>query len=282
MDRGPSFPNSGRLQPYQSTCVNEANLQRPLSTVAAMDRRQALRAATALTIGVVAAGCDAPKSAPAPLSATSSPATGAAPETSPPPDEIRYGPRTRPNVALTFHGQGDPILVHRLLDELARAGVKVTVLAVGTWLAASPQLAQRVLADGHDLGNHTQHHADIKRMTPAQAQAEIAECADALTAVCGSIGRWFRPSQTRYATARIKAAAARVGYHSCLSYDVDSRDYTNPGPAAVVANTMKAVQPGSIVSLHFGHAGTISAITPLIAGLHERGLEPVTMTELMA
>ncbi len=45
---------------------------------------------------------------------------------------------------------------------------------------------------------------------------------------------------------------------------------------------MKAVRPGSIVSLHFGHAGTIAAIPPLIAGLHGRGLIPVTMSELMA
>jgi peptidoglycan/xylan/chitin deacetylase (PgdA/CDA1 family) len=185
-------------------------------------------------------------------------------------------------VALTFHGQGDPALVSRLLDELTRAKVKVTVLAVGTWLADSPELARRVLADGHELGNHTQHHADIKRMTPARAQAEIAECAHALTALTGSIGRWFRPSQTQYATARIKAAAARVGYRSCLSYDVDSRDFTDPGSAVVVANTMKAVRPGSIVSLHFGHAGTISAIAPLVAGLRGRGLAPVTMTALMA
>jgi len=197
-------------------------------------------------------------------------------------DEIRHGPRTGHNVALTFHGQGDPALVRRLLDELARARVKVTVLAVGTWLTTSPDLAKRVLDGGHDLGNHTQHHADIKRMTPARAQAEIAECAHALTTLSGSIGTWFRPSQTQYATATIKAAAARVGYRSCLSYDVDSLDYTDPGPTAVVANTMKTVQPGSIVSLHFGHAGTITAIGPLIAALRGRGLTPVTMTELMA
>jgi peptidoglycan/xylan/chitin deacetylase (PgdA/CDA1 family) len=249
-----------------------------------MDRREALRAATALTFGAVAAGCDAPKADRAPTPATSPPTTVAAPETSssPPPDEIRHGPRTGHNVALTFHGQGDPALVNGLLDELARAKVTITVLAVGTWLAGSPELAKRVLSDGHDLGNHTQHHADIKRMTPVQAQAEIAECAHALTAICGSIGRWFRPSQTQYATARIKTAAAHVGYQSCLSYDVDSRDFTDPGPGAVVANTMKAVRPGSIVSLHFGHAGTISAIAPLIEGLRGRGLTPVTMTELMA
>jgi peptidoglycan/xylan/chitin deacetylase (PgdA/CDA1 family) len=249
-----------------------------------MDRRQAIRAATALTLGAVAAGCDAPKEPPSTLLTPSPPDVVASPATPPPtpPDEIRHGPRTGHNVALTFHGQGDPALVGRLLDELTRARVKVTVLAVGTWLTASPELARRVLRDGHELGNHTQHHADIKRMTPAQAQAEIADCAHALTALTGSIGRWFRPSQTQYATKRIKAAAARVGYRSCLSYDVDSLDYTDPGPTAVVANTMKAIRPGSIVSLHFGHAATISAIAPLITGLRGRGLTPVTMTELMA
>jgi peptidoglycan/xylan/chitin deacetylase (PgdA/CDA1 family) len=249
-----------------------------------MDRRQAIRAATALTLGAAAAGCDAPKEPPSTL-ATPSPSPSAAvasPATPTPPDEIRHGPRTGHKVALTFHGQGDPVLVSRLLDELTRARVKVTVLAVGTWLTESPELARRVLRDGHELGNHTQHHADIKRMTPAQAQSEIADCAHALTALAGSIGRWFRPSQTQYATARIKAAAARVGYRSCLSYDVDSLDYTDPGPVAVVANTMKAIRPGSIVSLHFGHAATISAIAPLITGLRGRGLTPVTMTELMA
>jgi peptidoglycan/xylan/chitin deacetylase (PgdA/CDA1 family) len=258
-----------------------------------MNRREALRSVTALSICAVAAGCDAPKASPGsasetspsvppvPAPATSSPAVAAS-QTSAPAGEIRHGPRTGHNVALTFHGQGEPAIVGRLLDELTRAKVKVTVLAVGTWLVASPELAKRVLAEGHELGNHTQHHADIKGMAPAQTQAEIAECAHALTAVSGSIGRWFRPSQTQYATSRIKAAAARVGYRSCLSYDVDSRDYTDPGPAAVVANTMKAVRPGSIVSLHFGHAGTISAIAPLIAGLRGRGLAPVTMTELMA
>ncbi len=258
-----------------------------------MDRREALRAAAALTVGAATAGCDsstvsAPSEPAASAAAsrtaptTSAAAAGTAPPTSAPPDEIRHGPRTGHAVALTFHGQGDPVLVNRLLDELTRAEVKVTVLAVGTWLVASPDLARRVLADGHELGNHTQHHADIKRMTAAQAQSEIVECARALTGLSGSIGRWFRPSQTQYATPRIKAAAARVGYPRCLSYDVDSLDYTDPGPAAVVANSMKAVQPGSVVSLHFGHAGTIAAIGPLVAALRERGLAPVTMTELMS
>ena len=197
------------------------------------------------------------------------------------PAEIQHGPRDRPNVALTFHGQGDAGVVGRLLDALDRGGAKVTVLAVGTWLTAEPALARRVVAAGHELGNHTQHHADIKRMPAKQAYAEIDQCARSLKEITGSIGRWFRPSQTRLATATIKAAATRAGYPACLSYDVDPLDYTDPGASAVVASTLKTVRPGSIVSLHFGHAGTVAAIAPLLRGLRDHGLTPVTVSELI-
>jgi peptidoglycan/xylan/chitin deacetylase (PgdA/CDA1 family) len=214
---------------------------------------------------------------PAPAPARSSIAPEAAR-----PAEISHGPRNRPRVALTFHGQGDPVIVGRLLDAIAKGGAHVTVLAVGTWLTAQPALAHRILAAGHELGNHTQHHADIKRMSAARAHAEIDDCARALHALTGSIGRWFRPSQTQYATATIKRQAARVGYPTCLSYDVDSLDYTDPGAGTVVATTLRAARNGSIISLHFGHAGTVTAIGPLLQGLRDRGLEPVTVSELMA
>ena len=261
-----------------------------------MHRRDALKAVTGLALGAAATGCDATSAKPKPATPAQATSTQATPaqvpfgSVLPSPSggasrslaqEIVHGPRDRPRVALTFHGQGEPAVVGALLDELAAARVRVTVLAVGAWLVGQPGLARRVLDAGHELGNHTQHHADIKRMPAAAAHAEIAECAQALKALTGSIGRWFRPSQTPHATSMIKAAAAAVGYSTCLSYDVDSLDYTDPGARAVVGTTLSAVRPGSIVSLHCGHAGTVAAIAPLVAGLRRRGLTPVTMTELM-
>ncbi|WP_030437674.1 polysaccharide deacetylase family protein [Actinoplanes subtropicus] len=252
-----------------------------------MHRRDALRTVAGLSLGAVA-GCDAAQPSAAPTTAStvagrtaSTTENSSSPAAAALPDEVRHGPRDRPQVALTFHGQGDPRIVTALLDALTRGGAHVTVLAVGTWLAANHDLGRRVLADGHDLGNHTQHHADIKNMKPELAYAEIADCAQAIHAVAGSPGRWFRPSQTQYATATIKAAARRAGYPTCLSYDVDPRDFTDPGAAAIVSATLAAARPGSIVSLHCGHEGTVAAIAPILAGLHERGLRPVTASELL-
>jgi len=185
-------------------------------------------------------------------------------------------------VALTFHGQGPLSIAEALLAEAERAGARVSVLAVGTWLEQYPQIAQRVLSGGHDLGNHTMHHLDIAAMDATGAYAEIAECAQKLHVLTGSAGRWFRPSQTQYATPLIEREARKAGYRTCVSYDVDSLDYTDPGPDAIVSTVLGSVRPGSIVSMHFGHSGTVTALPAILSGLASRRLRPVTLTTLLS
>jgi len=255
-----------------------------------LDRRTVLQSAVALG-AVPLAGC-ARATEPAPVrpAGPSTPATDTPAAATPSagttrgalPAELTHGPRERPKVALTFHGQGEPAQVKALLGELERAGAKVTVLAVGSWLSAQPAMARRILDGGHELGNHTQNHGPIASMDAAGAFAEIDGCAQVLRTLTGSIGTWFRPSQTQYSTGLIQAQAARAGYPTCLSYDLDSLDYTDPAPAAIVATVTGAVQNGSIVSLHFGHAATVAAIPQVLDRLRQRGLAPVTMTELVS
>jgi peptidoglycan/xylan/chitin deacetylase (PgdA/CDA1 family) len=185
-------------------------------------------------------------------------------------------------VALTFHGQGAESIATALLTEAEQAGARISVMAVGSWLAQYPQLAKRILHGGHDLGNHTMHHLDIKAMDASAAYAEIEGCAQQLRTLTGSAGRWFRPSQTQYATPMIEQQARKAGYPTCVSYDVDSLDYTDPGSDAVISNVLSQAKPGSIVSMHFGHPGTVTALPAVVRGLKSKGLRPVTLTELLA
>ena len=196
--------------------------------------------------------------------------------------QVVHGSRHRPQVALTFHGQGPVSMADALLAEAERAGARVTVLAVGTWLGQYPQIAERILRGGHDLGNHTMHHLDIVAMGASGAYAEIAGCAQRLRTLTGSIGHWFRPSQTQYSTPLIEREARKAGYQTCVSYDVDSLDYTDPGPDAIVSTVLGSTRPGSIVSLHLGHSGTVIALPAIIRGLASRGLRPVTLTDLLS
>lgn len=226
-----------------------------------------------------------PPSAPPPGPARPPRAAGAAPAAPRryprQPVEITHGPRDRRRVALTFHGHGDPATARAVLAEAKRAGVRITVLAVGSWLDAHPDMARRILDDGHELGNHTQRHLGINDMSEAEAYAEITGCAQRLKRLTGSIGTWFRPSRAQHATPLVQKLAQRAGYPHVLSYDVDSLDFTSPGAATVTRTVTGTIRPGSVVSLHFGYADTVDAMPPLFEELARRKLRAVTTTELL-
>ncbi|WP_327326205.1 polysaccharide deacetylase family protein [Streptomyces sp. NBC_01210] len=254
-----------------------------------IDRRRALRAVGAAVAGALATSCtdDGPAPPPpAPPAAPTPPSRGSRPAPAPrrfpgQPVRIAHGPRDRGRVALTFHGQGDPAVAKALLAEAERAGARITVLAVGSWLDEYPDLARRILDGGHDLGNHTQRHLGISEMSETQAYAEITGCAERLRRLTGSIGTWFRPSRTRDATPLVATLAHRAGYPHVLSYDVDSLDYTKPGATAVTRNVTGQIRRGSVVSLHFGVPDTVAALPALLDDLNRRGLRAVTTTELL-
>ncbi len=249
------------------------------------DRRGALRAAALLALtGPLATACsaDGPDRARAPEPRPSAPPPAPGPRRFPGlPAQIEHGPRNKPRVALTFHGQGDPRIARQLLTQAEKAGARVTVLAVGSWLDRYPELARRILDGGHELGNHTLRHLDINQLSEAEAFAEITGCADRLRRLTGSIGTWFRPSRTQHASPLVQKLARRAGYPHVLSYDTDSLDFTSPGAQAVVRAITSTVRGGSVVSLHFGYADTVAALPAVLEELARRELTAVTTTELL-
>lgn len=195
--------------------------------------------------------------------------------------EIEHGDRGRPLVALTFHGSGDPTLTTRLLSLVEHEGLHISVMAVGMWVNTYPELTRRVLHGGHDLGNHTMHHLSMLDLSAVRVRAEIEQCASALRQATGSQGQWFRASATQHTNATIRIAARHAGYTRCISYDVDGLDWQNPSASTVERAVLTAVRPGSIVSLHLGHPVTIAALPAVLSGLRDRGLVPVSLTELL-
>lgn len=195
--------------------------------------------------------------------------------------EVARGSGARPQVALTFHGAGDPAIAQNLLDVLGSRLAHVTVMVVGTWLAANPDLAGVIASAGHELGNHTWTHPVLAELAEADIQDEIDRCRDLLDRLTGSPGVFFRQSSAQYATDQIRQVAGRSGYTTCLSYDIDSTDWTDPGPRAI-RQAVAAATAGSVVSMHFGHPGTVEALPGILDDLSARGLTPVTASTLLA
>ncbi|AEA27221.1 polysaccharide deacetylase [Pseudonocardia dioxanivorans CB1190] len=253
-----------------------------------MPRRRLLRLGAGLAgLAGVAAACGTAPSEPAPAPPPSGIPPSAPPTTRPsavpgaPAAEVERRTGGRPEVALTFHGAGDPGLAKKVLTALHDRGAAVTVLAVGTWLQQSPDSARTVTDLGHELGNHTWSHLDVDALPEAAARTEIEKCRDRIAALTGGPGAFFRPSQAQHATARVRVLAAAAGYPTVLSYDVDSRDFTDPGVDAIRRNVRSATA-GSVVSMHLGHPETLQAIPGLLDDLAARGLRPVTATQLFA
>jgi peptidoglycan/xylan/chitin deacetylase (PgdA/CDA1 family) len=229
-----------------------------------------------------------PTTAPAPATTTTvAPTTATAP---PGPRFVVRGPDPAPGapgrVALTFHTDGRVDLARQLVDGLRRGGATATCFIVGRWLDANPSWAGELRDAGFELANHTYTHPDSGALTAGALEADIARCRDVLVRLTGSPGRFFRPSGTDDGTSTpgpsIMAAAAAAGYPDVVGFDVDPFDYRDPGTAAVTRRTLEAARPGSIISLHFGHAGTVAALPGILAGLQARGLATVTLGSLLA
>ncbi len=191
------------------------------------------------------------------------------------------GPTTSPAVALTFHGAGDPSLARAILQIAKDSRAKITVMAIGSWLEQNPEMAAAILAGGHELGNHTYSHLDINSLPADEITSEIVRCRDVLRKLTGSPGTYFRQSQAQHATDQVRTVAGAAGYRVCLSYNLDSMDYTDPGGDAV-RSYLKAATKGSIVSMHLGHQSTVDALPSVLDDLRARALAPVTVSTLLA
>ncbi len=214
-----------------------------------------------------------------PPTTTTVPPTGPAAFTS-------SGPTDTNRVALTFHTSGSPDLAAQLLDVLAARQVVMTSFIVGEWLDADPTWAARITGAGHELANHTYTHPTFGSLSPDAMVEEIARCRDVLVRLSGSGGSYFRPSGTADGTTQVSdamlTAAGSTGYRTVLGFDVDPLDYQDPGAAAITERVLATVAPGSVISLHFDHVGTIEALPGILDGLSARGLQPGTAAQLFA
>lgn len=240
-------------------------------------------------LAATAAACSSGSSHSSTSTTSTPPAASGDTTTSTTPAQTRFvssGRRDRQETALTFHVSGDRDLAIRMLDLLRAHGVRITAFMVGSWLDANADLAARFVDDGHDIANHTYTHLTFPSLSRTQMTSEVDRCRDVLSRVVGNGGRFFRPSGTSNGTddpgATVRAVAQSAGYELVVGFDVDPSDYADPGAGPVADRTLAKVQPGSIVSLHFGHAGTIEALPRIIDGLASRSLRPTTLTELLA
>lgn len=202
------------------------------------------------------------------------------------------GSRTGRSVALTFDDGPDPEVTPRVLDVLAQYGARATFFTIGCLLAAHPQLARRLKEEHHELGNHSWTHSRQQSFFRARRQQlEIERCAQAIGALTGS--RAAGPAQPLFRppfglrTPPLVLTAWRMQL-TLVSWSLHSHDTRTRDPQRIAQRVLEKIRPGDIVLLHDGHdvpgrhrSACAQALPRILQGLHEKGLQCVTVTELL-
>jgi peptidoglycan/xylan/chitin deacetylase (PgdA/CDA1 family) len=188
------------------------------------------------------------------------------------------GARSSPEpaeVALTFDDGPGPV-TDALLDVLARHGARATFFSVGVQIAGCERRLARAAREGHEIGVHGWVHED-HRDDPVGRAAAAARTADLVAEACGVRPRLFRPPYG-FTSPELEAAIADRGLETVL-WDVDPRDWEDPGPTAVHERTLAALTPGAVVLLH-ERPGTVTALDTILGAL--AGWRTVTVTRSRA
>ncbi|PKQ10026.1 MAG: hypothetical protein CVT69_01845 [Actinobacteria bacterium HGW-Actinobacteria-9] len=186
-------------------------------------------------------------------------------------------------VALTFDDGPWPAQTEQILDILKAERVKATFFVVGKQAYAYPRAMRRIVNEGHVVGNHTQGHLILDRVSPTAVRQQISDGQTAIFKTTGVRAKWFRPPGG-HLSAAVGAETARHGL-SLAMWSVDPQDWRQPNGGKLYAELVGTVKPGAIVLLHDGggaRAGTVWALPGVIRELKRQGYTFVTLDELMA
>lgn len=188
------------------------------------------------------------------------------------------GNSARPVAALSFDDAPHPLYEPLLLDLLRRENVKATFFVIGRNAVAYPYFLRDMVAQGHEIGNHTYHHVRLPRLSDAQVQGELTRANNVIGDITGQNVRFFRPPGGEYSS-RTLAIAESLGLTTTFWTD-DPGDFANPGDAVLRARLMRQLRPGGIVLLHDNAPEAIEVLPAFLRLARERGVRLTTVGNL--
>lgn len=197
------------------------------------------------------------------------------------PAQYNQVPMSRPIVALTFDDGPHPDLTPKLLDILRDNGVRATFYVIGRNVAAYPDIARRIVAEGHEIANHSYNHPALTSLGSARLNQEIAGTSEAILRATGRRPVNMRPPYGAI-NDRVRQAITRDHGLDVILWSCDPLDWKRPGAAVVRQRLVDGATPGGILLAHDIHPGTIEAVPGVISDLKAKGYGFATVSQLLA
>jgi len=199
---------------------------------------------------------------------------------------VRRGSPGRRQIALTFDDGPDPKATPRLLRLLATRDVRATFFLIGERAARHPEIVRAMVAEGHEIGNHTWHHRNAWFLGPAATAGEILAGARILTAITGVEPTLYRPPWGIVNVAALKTAR-RVGFTTVL-WSMQPEGRRPQSSVEQLRYCARRLHDGAILDLHDapGLPGAAERVLGLMADLldllADRGYTSVPVGTLLA
>lgn len=185
-----------------------------------------------------------------------------------------------PFAAITFDDGPHGVQTPRLLKMLRDRGVRATFFVVGQCVAEYPEIAKQIVAEGHELANHSWSHPLLTKMGEDSVRDQLQRTHDVVKQETGATMTLMRPPYGGFTLNQRLWSHATWGYR-CILWDVDSLDWKHRSPAKTQAISVANARPGSIILCHDIHKTTVDAMPGTLDGLLAKGLKLVTVSELL-
>lgn len=195
------------------------------------------------------------------------------------------GRTDRNAVALTFDDGPSPD-TEGVLDVLADHHLSATFFMVGREVESFPGIAQRVFAEGHEVGNHSYSHPVYLFQRALETRDQVQRAQDVIAETIGVRPTLARPPFGVRTPAYFGATRA-LGLRT-VQWDVAGFDWKRRSPSQIADNVLRKVRPGSIILLHDGDSAgkqdrknTVAALPLIIKGLKHRDLQIAPLSQLL-
>jgi peptidoglycan-N-acetylglucosamine deacetylase len=202
---------------------------------------------------------------------------------------VWHGRRDSNQIAVSFDDGPHPTFTPRIAEALKAADAKATFFCVGKNLDAHPAVARALLAEGHELANHTYTHGvGVDLFLQSRLQPDIARCQESLAKLLPTPTRLYRPA-VGIRNPVVHASARALGL-TVVTWADAPRDGSWPFTEAKARALAARAKPGDILALHDGVYGdhqaprrelTVRHLPVLLSALKDRGFELSTVSALL-
>ncbi len=182
-------------------------------------------------------------------------------------------------IAISFDAAWGADQTDELLTILDEYDIKTTFFLVAFWLERYPEVAARIAAAGHEIGNHSATHPHMSSLSAEQIQFELQRTHQLIKETTQQEANLFRPPFGEYNNLLLDTVE-QLGYHT-IQWSIDSLDWRPTTPADIVQRVTSKIAPGAIVLFHNNAEHTPAALRPILDYCRQEGYEVVPISELL-